>query len=346
MPPVLSSLSVVCTEVAKFVRQGIEASANNIIVNLGAPAIVLKEESDNSISLFFYRFAPFGFDSTSHPEDPWRLRMYCLVTAFGVGDTEVSAGEYDLRMLGEVMRVFREKPVLDPVEVNGEKVRLQVVFSPVSDDQINQIWATQGDIAYRPSVAYEMALAPVFPSKLRADPPLVGAIGSEAYPEMSKRYAPFTKGARSPVVPKSKVNIENPLWAPVICWVDETACAHTLAFDADSDDFANFKSRIWLAGNPGEAVNLVWEKWTASGWQAADPAVAANPFGTTIDPDNIPPSDPPKFPLSVALPDILEDSQKAGQALLYATRKVKTPSGKTLPEIRSNPLLISLYRSE
>lgn len=345
MPPVPSSLSAVCAEVTEFVRVGIGAAANNIAVYMGAPAVVAKDDTEHRLSLFFYRFAPFGFDSTSHPGDPWRLRMFCLITAFGIDDDTISAGEHDLRILGEVMRVFREKPVLDPVDVNGEKIRLQVVFSPLSDDQINQIWATQGDTAYRPSVLYEMALAPILPSERRPDPLLVGAVGGEVHPEMNARFAASTNGARSPVVPKTTINIENPQWAPAICWVDDTACAHTLAFEKDSAEFLAFTPRIWLAGDPGGPVDLVWEKWTAGGWQEAGPAVAATPFGTTIDPENIPPPATVNFPQAVTLPENLGDGPGAGQALLYATRTVVTPSGKTLPKIRSNPLLISLYRS-
>ncbi len=94
-------------------------------------------------------------------------------------------------MLGEVIRIFREQPVLTAIAVGGEQVRLQVVFSPVTDEQINQVWSTQGDATYRPSVIYEMVLAPIIPSQQRIEPPLVGALGNQAFASMAQRHAGF-----------------------------------------------------------------------------------------------------------------------------------------------------------
>ncbi len=345
MPLPQSSISVVCNAVYEFVRTGVGAAANGITVTMGAPAKVA-DDSDtppHRINLFFYRFEPGGFESAVHPNDPWRIRLYCLISAFGIDEGAVQAGENDLRMLGEIIRIFRERPVLDAVAVGSEQVRLQAVFSPISDEQINQVWSTQGDAIYRPSVIYEMALAPVIPSVLRVAPNLVGAVGQQARAVQTARYGPFNGVAQGPPVGVTEIDISNPNWVPAICWIYQNTCAHSLSFDETSAEFAAFTPQIWLVGDSGGSVNLVWEVWdSAAGWRSAGVPVAATPFNEVIDPDNIPAIAPP-FPLTVVNPVVIPGGTNAAQGVLYAMRTVAIP-GRPTVEVRSNPLLLSLYR--
>jgi hypothetical protein len=345
MPLPESSLSIICSSISQFVGSSLNAAANNITVSIGAPAEVADEDEDHRLNLFFYRFEPGGFDSDAHPNDPWRVRLFCLITAFGILEDGIPAGENDLRLLGEVLRIFRETPVLGAVTVNGEQVRLQVVFSPATDEQINQVWSTQGDTTYRPSVIYEMALAPIMPSTLRVEPAVVGAIGSQALTGRSGRFAAFSGSALAPRVPFHAVDIDNPQWAPALCWLYLGECAHTLSFDVDSAEFGAFTPQVWLAGDPAQSVNLVWEIWDSSGWRSVGAPLAAAPFSKAIDPANIPAAVPGIFPLNLALPVSIPAGENAAQGLLHATRSVTLVPGQPLVAVRSNPLLISLYRT-
>lgn len=345
MPLPESSLSIICSSISQFVGSSLNAAANNITVSIGAPAEVADEDEDHRLNLFFYRFEPGGFDSDAHPNDPWRVRLFCLITAFGILEDGIPAGENDLRLLGEVLRIFRETPVLGAVTVNGEQVRLQVVFSPATDEQINQVWSTQGDTTYRPSVIYEMALAPIMPSTLRVEPAVVGAIGSQALPGRSGRFAAFSGTALAPRAPFHAVDIDNPQWAPVLCWLYLGECAHTLSFDVDSAEFGTFTPQVWLAGDPAQSVNLIWEIWDSSGWRSVGTPLAATPFSTAIDPANIPAAVPGTFPLNLALPVSIPAGENAAQGLLHATRSVTLVPGQPPVAVRSNPLLISLYRT-
>lgn len=340
-----SSLSIVCTSIVQFLRNRINAAANNIDVTLGAPGEIPEGNEQHKLNLFFYRFEPGGFDSDAHPNDPWRIRLFCMISAFGVDEDGIPAGENDLRILGEVLRIFRETPVLATVGVNGEPVRLQVVFSPVTDEQINQIWSTQGDTPYRPSVIYEMALAPVMPSRLRVEPPRVGAFGHQARGVSAGRFAKFSGVVRPPRVPFSRVDIEDPLWAPVLCWFIQGQCALTLSLDVGSPEFAAFTPGVWLAGDPSASVELVWEIWDRDGWRPVGAPVAANPFSTILDPDDVPADIPGIFPLQVASPVTIPVGQSAAQGLLYARRTVAPAPGGPSVTVRSNPLLLSLYRT-
>jgi hypothetical protein len=164
MPLPLSSLSRVCRSVADFLGTEVEASAHSVRVLIGSPAEAAKDaETEHRINLFFYLVEPNGFVFGADPGETWLLRLHCLITAFGAAESPVSSGENDLRLLGEVLRVFHEKPVLPALDLDGDIVRMQVLFEPLTLDRINHLWATQGDVTYRPSVGYEMSLLPVYP---------------------------------------------------------------------------------------------------------------------------------------------------------------------------------------
>jgi len=339
-----SSLSIVCREIYNFVHSGVGAVVNSITVSMGAPADVSDETNGHRLNLFFYRFEPGGFEAAAYPNDPWRVRIYCMITAFGVDDSAdtggASAGENSLRMIGEVMRIFRETPVMDTVSLGGEQVRLQAVFSPATDEQINQIWSTQSDTSYHPSVVYEMALAPIMPSTLRVPPSLVGAVGHQARASETARYGAFSGAVQGPPVPLVSIDINNPQWAPQLCWIHDDECAYSLSFDeADA-----ITTQIWLAGDTGDSVNLVWEIWDSGGWRSAGAAVPATPFSTEINPDAVP-TGSPGFPLAVVNPVAIPVGETAAQGLLYATRQVTLIPGEPAIEVRSNPLLLSIYRT-
>ena len=344
MPLPVSSISVMCNEVSNFVRAGLNAASNNIAVTLGAPAEVADADDEHRVNLFFYRFEPSAFQAGVHPNDPWRVRMYCMITTFGIDEDSIGAGENELRMLGEIMRIFREQPISNPIDVGGETVRLQTVFSAATDEQINQVWSTQGDTAFRPSIIYEMALAPVMPSELRIEPPLVGSVGAQTRGFEQGRFAAFSGSHQTPGVPASFVDVANPMWVPVIAWVQENACQHTMALDVEDPSFASFVPQLWLAGDPAESINLVWQVWDSSGWTTVTTPVSATPYGTELTPDNIPAFVPATFPLELSLPISLAVDENAAQAMLYAERSVILSPGSDPVTLRSNPLLISLYR--
>lgn len=338
----MSSLSQVCRSIVDFVSQGLQASQNNIHVSMGSPAEAAPKatDTDHRVNLFFYRFEPYGFGPAADPGEPWRLRLHCLITAFGAQEDQISGGENELRMLGEVLRIFHEKPILDLVQVNGEGVRTRVVFQPLSTDEINHLWSTQGDVGYRPSVAYEMALAPIVPAEPAKQPPLAGALGWEVRADMARRHEPFQGVTAPPPVLATTVDTRFAGWAPRICFVLGDVCAQSLAFAVPSPELDAFDpAQVWIAGEVDSPVTLSWEVWEEEGWRPHDTTTPATASGPVLDPEAV----ASVTTAAVALP--FEDPPGPGQAVLHASRTWTRPDGSEV-EVRSNPLLVTLYEEE
>lgn len=332
----LSSLSRICRSVADFLGAELEANSNSIRVLLGSPADAAKEfESEHRINLFFYQVEPSGFGAFA-PDETWMVRLHCLVTAFGVTEGLVGAGENDLRLLGGVLRAFHENPILPAYDLDGTEVRMQVVFNPMTLDQINHIWSTQGDVAYRPSAAYEMALALIPPQVERLEGPKVGSIGVDLQPKLGLH--PFGGNVLPPAVPVRMVDTSRPDWVPRICLVGGGDCAESVSFAVGSPELGAFTPQVWIAGQPGSPATLRWESWeTATGWTALPDHVDTAATAVAIDPEAA------GSAVTVAAP--LPFSDKPGQLAVYAVRSTtRFPDGLPI-EVRSNPVLIGLYEA-
>ncbi|MCP4308627.1 MAG: DUF4255 domain-containing protein [bacterium] len=197
--PMPSIMSEIARHLSELVNTTVSGRPK---VRIGPPADADPGDSNTEpiINLFIYRVEPSGFYPDASGNDPLYVRLYCLVTAYSStttipgdngDDTVVSAGEINLRLLGSVMQLFHENPVqrivfqrANPVSGRDEEIRsdLQVVFKSLSSEEINQIWATQADTAYRASLAYELALAPITPWTARSDAAPVGSAQIDVTP--------------------------------------------------------------------------------------------------------------------------------------------------------------------
>jgi hypothetical protein len=327
-----STLSAVCSKVADLVRE-LFSGAGHVNVMVGAPAAAgNNNNTEHRVNLFFYRFEPEGYGGHTGPHETWWLRVHCIITAFGIAEEKVSAGENDLRLLGEVIRLFNEMPVSD-FDVGDETVQVQIVPVTLSLDDINRLWSTQKDVAYRPSVAYEIGLIPIVP-KLRdlGDGRLVGAIGLQTRPDMDARRA-FSGGATPPPFVPADIDPSREDWAPDVCFLHGGAWVQTLTLP-----FALVTAgvKVAVAGVVGAKASLQWETWNREqGW-----IPSGNPVGITIRVPAIVPD--PSAILRNALTMIDVPRLTApGQAVLYAVRSYGENSSRN---VRSHPLLVSVYR--
>jgi len=335
MPLPASSLSQICREVATFIGAQLDATALSIRVLLGTPADAAKEDkSTHRLNLLFYRFDPSPIQAGLHPGDPWQLRLYCLITPFGAKEDLVGAGEMDLRLIGEVLRIFHENPILAPATIDGEDVHLHAIYHPPDATEINNLWTTMGgEVAYRPSLIYEFAVAPVVPKKPRVPSPLVGAAGVEATPSL-QRPASFS-GSVYDAPTGARTAATGDDWAPIICFVLHGVCAQSVSFPLGSTELA-VPFQTWIAGKPGEAVSLLWDIWdAASGWRRSGAPVIAAATTPAIDPEGA--ASATLFAMSLPFND------HVGQALLHAERTYTRLSDGAVLTVRSNLLLVTLY---
>lgn len=334
-----SSLSLVCRAIADFISVGLDASAHSIQVMIGSPATAVPAATDTThrVNLFFYRIEPSGMFPGDTPGDPWWVRLHCLITGFGIEEEQISAGENDVRLLGEVMRLLHEHPVLPAMTVDEETFRLQLVYVPLEIDDINHIWSTQGDVNYRPSIAYEMTLVPVIPGERRVEAPLVGRVGSDVRTLPAGRTEPFAGRIAAPPVVRSTVNNQFPGWAPIICFVTDEGCAQSLCFERGSSQLAEFVPRVWVAGETGSPVILAWQRWTSTtGWHDVAVDTSTTATTSTLDPEKV------NAAVTVAVPLPPGLVVEGGQAVLYARRNwVRGGDGVTVT-VRSNPLLLTI----
>jgi hypothetical protein len=332
----LSPLSQVCKGIRTYLDAEINAPAyDKVTVVLASPAETASADAADTthrLNLFFYRFEPAGLFPDTLPGETGWLRAFCLVTPFAGGEDGIGAGENDLRLVGEVVRIFHERPVFT-LNVEGDDYHVQVIFQPLGLDQLNQLWSTQGDTIYRPSVLYEISLAPVIPAELAIPAPLAGGFGLYVQPDLD-RSLPTLPG-RMPEVPVMTPNTADPGWTPAIAFVHAGACAFSFSLALGSPALAAFAPRVWLAGKAGETVTLRWQTWDATyGWQAgtATDVIVAD---TRIDPEAA------ASAVTVAL--TLPFSEHVGQMLLHAERTYARPGDGAQVTVRSNPLLVSLY---
>lgn len=338
----ISSLSAVCRQFGQVVSAGINDVPDNsrIEVLVGTPAAAAtaagEGDADHRLNLFFFRFEPSGFFPDTLPGQTWLLRMHCLITPFCADEDSISAGENDLRVIGDVLRVLHEHPV-QFMTVGGEQFEVESVFCTLGLDQLNQLWSTQGDTIYRPSALFEVSLAPVIPRTAAVQAPLVGSLGLGVRATLAARHGlplPDQLGSYVPVVRRIAPDTRIDEWAPALCLVHDGVCLRSVSLPLG--ELGDFEPRAWVAGAPGTEVSLHWQVWSAAdGWvplglpdefavvdMAIDPGAVGSATTHAID---------------------LPFSDRTGQMLLTAQREMVRASDGVSVTLRSEPVLITVF---
>jgi len=339
-----SSLAQVCRAFAQQLSAAVNGpSTSTVRVLIGTPADAAPGDADHhhSLNLFFFRFETSGFDGAVLPGEPWLLRLHCLVTPFCVGESPVTSGENDLRLLGEVLRHVHEAPLAEITLDTGDAVLLQTIFLNLGLDQINQLWSTQGDAVYRPSLLLEISLAPILPRNAAVAAPLVAGLGLDVR-ATRLRTGEGLEGivARTPELAALEPDTALEDWAPELAIVDQHDATplRSASFALGSARLASFAPRAWLAGLPGTNVVLRWSTWErSSGWrEAAAPQDADIAFARI---------DPAAVPATNLLPALaLPFDDRPGQLMLVAERSYTRAADGAAITVRSAPVLVNLYQ--
>lgn len=342
-----SSLSVAARALRSHIGAAMSLPETQILI--GHPNLTAggTDGAKQFLNLFFYRVEHGAHPPDGTTDDPFYLRFYCLVTAFGAQETlngtSISAGENDLRLVGGAMQGLHQNPILMLRDDSGEDIaQMQVVLHTLTLDDLNHIWSTQGDTPYRLSVGYELALLPLPLERAAKRGPRVGALGVEL--QVGTRYRPLpaaglAAAALAPQVPAVRVDVERPDWAPHICWLAPgEALQYSMALASDA---LPASVQLIALGAPGSEVRLEWEIWDP----AADPAwvpTPASPATLILETDRIDPAQTSPSFFSLA-DNVGFPLGGRSQALLYASRNYTRPDGAVVA-LRSNPLLVSVFQ--
>jgi hypothetical protein len=327
-----SSLSRACRSIADHLRSEFVAAGSPVQVRIGTPwaAAPAQSEPEHCLNLFFHRLEPRGFAPDTLPGEPWWLRLHCVITAFAVEEDRVSAGENDLRLIGELVRIFHEKPVLDAVDVGGETMAAQFVFEPLTPEDINRLWSTQKDVAYRLSVAYEIALTPIVPRRRAVEAPRAGMITTQ----VSVGGAPDVIRTTAPILPP--VNHGREDWAPRIAFATPNGPEQTLALALGSRALRDAQLPVVIAGAVGTPMTLVWDVWDAQkGWRPGGTPQAAQAMVEQLPSGAVPDAATTKVKLPF--------TETTGQAALCAVRDYRRAHDGAALQVRSNPLLVTVF---
>lgn len=338
-------------------------------IRIGHPkdTFVGMKPEKNHLNLFFYNVLYDGYPADGLSSNPLYIRLHCLITAVGAkSNGSPSAGENDLRLIGEVMRVLHEQPfvALDGGTTNTV-ARLEIVPQPLSLDNLNHIWSTQGDTAYRLSVAYEMALAPVPLARELDASPRTGDPHVLSWGEMTRDTKEEQVGLVSgrPEVSFLEIDTTPEDWVPHICLVEKkNSTPKILHYVFKITGNPTTPQEVLIAGKDRGKVKLFWSVWrrktnnSTVAWKEdiADvetPQIKEikNPSGSTapfhpnrIDPDDI---DTRRI-FKVRLPaDIGSTDTKTWQAMLHAVHEWshEDPAGSgtmKVTKMKSNALLL------
>ena len=180
-----SSLSEAIQATAEFLAERFEEGVTVTVDSPQRAQDQAKGSTEHVLNLFVYRIAPSGFHADASADQPFFVRANVLLTAFPAG-SDNPPPDADLRVLGQAIRVLQSFPVI-PVALPSDddggtpndpttRYRLQAVFQAPTMEELNHIWTTQGaELAYRLSVAFELALIPIEPLNHAAPAPVVTA---------------------------------------------------------------------------------------------------------------------------------------------------------------------------
>jgi hypothetical protein len=269
----VSSLSVAMQAVAEFLDAQF---GPEVIVTLETPekaAETAKASNKVVLNAFTYRLAPSGVHADAGSGDPLFLRAQVLLTCFPNGTGTVEP-DTDLRVLGHAISVLHSLPSIPvillgavPVGAGPEDFRtrnpviyqLQAHLLAPAMEELNHIWTTQGgELAYRLSLAYELALIPVEPLSRRviALPPVVAVVEVAPSPVPVLADGLSAPGTQPMALPLGEAPVD---WAPVMVWAVAGGLVSAQAVPAGTAALP-----MMLAGPPGARV-AVTVTWTRAG---------------------------------------------------------------------------------
>ncbi|MCG8418588.1 MAG: DUF4255 domain-containing protein [Proteobacteria bacterium] len=300
-----------------------------------------------ALNIFIYHVEHSGYPAHTGTSEPYFVKLHCLLTPMTEGDTaeNIGPGDMELRLLGHAMEILHKDPVVNVTDDDGSVLaQLQTVPTHMSVEETNRIFSTQFETSYRVSVAYELALVPVFVEPPRNDSPRVAAIEVGTSPEMVDRNrspgdpdAAFINGR----ITGFEVDTSRPDWEPHIVFVDP-AGQLTYALRLQQSPGTPLPPARVLGFGTGTATLQVQRRIGEGPWQQIPDRGSMALNSAPIDPDTDY-SSAPTTDLPLDGDDAILD--QPGQAWVWVER-VWQREDRPPVTIRSNAIAITITEEQ
>jgi|GEM_PF-1585087 len=164
-----STLTLAARGLRQHIGDHTDIDDSNVLI--GHPAYVEPMENQQAISVYFYRVYQTGNPVAVHPKGmPINTIANCLFTALGEhmnadtgSEDDITSGENDLSILGQVIQCMHKNPILQVVDAEKSEIcKVEITPLELSVDEFNKIVPTApAKGGFRPSVAYALALLPL-----------------------------------------------------------------------------------------------------------------------------------------------------------------------------------------
>jgi hypothetical protein len=289
----VSSLSVALQGFADYLDTQFD---EDVVVSLDAPqkaAEAAKGQDKHVLNVFAYRLAPSGVHAGAGFQDALFLRAHLLLTCFAATQGD-PAPDTDLRVLGHAISALHSVPTI-PVVLPGPATgpatgadtaaddfrrrtpvmyQMQAILQAPTMEEMNHIWTTQGgELAYRLSIAYELALIPIEPQSVR--PPTRPVRSAIIDVSSSARAALAPDGQLAYGAEASGIALSGALtgpdatrWIPLHLFASADALSSTVSVPPGTQ-----RVDLALAGPLGEraAISLTWTRAAGGGAQTDAP---------------------------------------------------------------------------
>jgi hypothetical protein len=203
MPTQPSSLSTAIQEFANYLAGRLGDIATVMVDTPQKANDQAKGSLTDLLNIFVYRIAPSGVHAGLSQNEPTFVRANILLTPFPRSAGDNGETDLDLRVLGHALSILQSAPVIpitlpatpgtaaaDALDPQTTFYQLQAVLQAPAMEELNHIWTTQGgELGYRLSAAYELALIPIEPLTYLPPPTSVRAAIVGVSPDVSETSA-------------------------------------------------------------------------------------------------------------------------------------------------------------
>lgn len=273
-----TTLSMAARALRTHIATNTDLEETNVL--LGHPASVqILNGTDPYLSVYFFSVYPAANSADIRPKERLDTIVHCIVTPLAKNPTssasQITSGEEDLRILGQVMACMHEWRLLIVNDMDEEPVcSVEIIPLELSMDKLSKIVPTQPEGGFRPTIAYELSLIPLFTKESPPIEPEVKVVTYGVSPDMDdgrNHGNNFPQKYINALIGIHEKDTKPDYWNPQLSLLDEKK--HPILFRQITTDQKKVEFHLQVIGpDKGLAltaeekkVNVVAEYWSPAG---------------------------------------------------------------------------------